>query len=202
MTTEDYVLLLREIANDISPSILPLVNEIILQEKFQQWSGSSKPHQHHYGKGGLIRHTYEVVENALVNAKLHNARFKDKKEMQVSLLEVFLSALFHDVGKMWDYAPVNEEMSEWTSTDHKRHIHHISRSGLEWQRLATKYGMSRTLTDNVLHNVLSHHGRREWGSPVAPNTRAAWIIHLADMLSARLDDVAKCDILEIHKKVE
>jgi 3'-5' exoribonuclease len=50
--------------------------------------------------------------------------------------------------------------------------------------------------NNVLHNILAHHGQRAWGSPVAPATKEAWILHLADNLSARLDDCDKHDILK------
>jgi 23S rRNA maturation-related 3'-5' exoribonuclease YhaM len=38
--------------------------------------------------------------------------------------------------------------------------------------------------DSVSHCILSHHGRKEWGSPVEPKTPEAWILHAADMLSA------------------
>ena len=36
----------------------------------------------------------------------------------------------------------------------------------------------------------AHHGIRAWGSPVSPNTQLAWLLHLSDNLSARLND---CD---------
>jgi 23S rRNA maturation-related 3'-5' exoribonuclease YhaM len=39
--------------------------------------------------------------------------------------------------------------------------------------------------DAVIHCMLSHHGRREWGSPVEPVTPEAYILHVADMLSSR-----------------
>ena len=43
-------------------NVLSVAEPLIKNPKFAQWSGSSKPFQHHYGKGGLIRHTLEVVE--------------------------------------------------------------------------------------------------------------------------------------------
>jgi 23S rRNA maturation-related 3'-5' exoribonuclease YhaM len=49
--------------------------------------------------------------------------------------------------------------------------------------------------DNIIHNILSHHGKREYGSPVSPATKEAWILHQADNLSARLDDCDKHDII-------
>jgi 3'-5' exoribonuclease len=39
--------------------------------------------------------------------------------------------------------------------------------------------------EKIIHCILSHHGRKEWGSPVEPATREAWILHASDMLSSR-----------------
>ena len=38
----------------------------------------------------------------------------------------------------------------------------------------------------VNHMLLAHHGRLEWGSPVTPQSMNAFIVHLADLLDARL----------------
>jgi 3'-5' exoribonuclease len=37
----------------------------------------------------------------------------------------------------------------------------------------------------VIHCILSHHGRKDWGSPVEPATLEALVLHQADMLSAK-----------------
>jgi len=42
--------------------------------------------------------------------------------------------------------------------------------------------------DEVLHAILAHHNLREWGSPISPATRTAWLLHLCDSISARMDD--------------
>jgi 3'-5' exoribonuclease len=44
-------------------------------------------------------------------------------------------------------------------------------------------GLDPTYRDTVAHAILAHHGRHEWGSPVAPATPEATVIHFADMLS-------------------
>ena len=38
----------------------------------------------------------------------------------------------------------------------------------------------------LLHIVLSHHGRMDWGSPVLPQTPEALLIHCCDQISASL----------------
>jgi len=42
------------------------------------------------------------------------------------------------------------------------------------------------MIDAVLHVIESHHSRPEWGSPSEPASREAWLVHFADMVSAKL----------------
>jgi 3'-5' exoribonuclease len=39
----------------------------------------------------------------------------------------------------------------------------------------------------LAHMILSHHGQKEWGSPEVPRTFAAYALHHADLVSARLN---------------
>jgi 3'-5' exoribonuclease len=41
--------------------------------------------------------------------------------------------------------------------------------------------------DHILHLILSHHGRREWGVPVEPKTKEAELLHNADHRSCFLN---------------
>ena len=169
--------------------VYDIASVVIADPRFELWSGSSKEHQHHYGMGGLIQHTYEVVELCISNYIL--------LKLDVDRTELYLSALFHDCGKMWDYEPINEEYTKWQGTEHKRTIHHISRSAIVWNQACAfhnfKYGK---YADSVTHNILSHHGQREWGSPVMPKTKAAWLLHLCDGISARMNDADKWDFVK------
>lgn len=162
-----------------------IVSPILKNPDFSICSGSSKSFQHHYGDGGLIRHTYEVVNLILAVC----AQYPTKKLNQRVLL---VSGFYHDYGKIWDYIKVD---GVWTSSKHKREIHHISRSAIEFNKIAAKIPNINIDIDAVTHNILSHHGMREWGSPVASHTPEAWILHLCDGLSARIDDAEKFDTL-------
>jgi 3'-5' exoribonuclease len=169
--------------------VYDIASVVIADPLFELWSGSSKEHQHHYGKGGLIQHTCEVVELCFANFNL--------LKLDVDPIELYLSALFHDYGKIWDYEPIDEEYTKWRGTEHKRSIHHVSRSVISWNHACAfrifKYGK---YADSVTHNILSHHGQREWGSPVMPKTKAAWLLHLCDGISARMNDADKCDFVK------
>lgn len=180
-------------------------NHVLADHRFFTWSGSGDEKYHHYGDHGLICHTYEVVRTSLNMAEFY------KKEYKIDTKELFLAALFHDAGKMHDYARRGTDFNAmpkiedgkvihpivWESTQHKRRIHHISRSAIIWHeaciedpKIYDKY------FEPVLHAILSHHGLREWGSPVAPNTRVAWLLHLCDGISARMYD---CDTRDLVK---
>jgi len=47
------------------------------------------------------------------------------------------------------------------------------------------------LKQALLHIVLSHHGEKEWGSPVKPKTLEALLVAMADRTDAYLDHAQK-----------
>jgi 3'-5' exoribonuclease len=182
-------------------NVVEVANYVLTNEKFQIWSGSSSPHTHHYGNGGLAQHTLEVCELCLLNNKYNKSLSKDVDDGRL-----FLAALFHDVGKIWDYElddsvsgkMGSEAAPEWRSNNHKKLIHHISRSVIEWNQAAIKCKLNYEHIDEVTHCILSHHGQQSWGSPVEPKTKMAWLLHLCDGISARLDDCDKRFALGKH----
>jgi 3'-5' exoribonuclease len=180
-------LILINQAKTLGDDVYKVAAELLEDQKFDIWSGSSKPEQHHYGPHGLTIHTHEVM--MLVFSTI------DTLKLNIDPIELYFSVLFHDSGKMYDYMTVDN--INFVSTPHKRTIHHISRSALIWHdasmvvpQIHDKYH------DSVLHNILAHHGRREWGSPVMPKTKAAWLLHLSDGISARMND---CDLIDFVK---
>lgn len=165
-----------------------IATHVLGNEKFPIWSGSASPDHHHYGEGGLVRHTYEVVNLCFINKDALNIKTLDDNEL-------FLAALFHDIGKLYDYDVIN---GVWQKTEHIRLIHHISRSAITWSNIFAKYStLDKKYHDSVLHAILAHHGFRAWGSPVAPKTQVAWMLHLCDGISARMDDWNKLDFTRI-----
>ena len=175
-------------------SVFKVCYPVISDSRFAIWTASSNPQTHHYGFGQLAIHTAEVVELCL--------KSNENLSAGINLQELFLAAFFHDVGKMEDYETVGHEepnpSCSWTVTEHKVLIHHITRSALIWDRCSDSVPH---LKDPVLHAILSHHGRPEWGSPVLPRTKTAFMLHLCDSISARMNDADKKPILlkkDIH----
>lgn len=124
---------------------------------------------HHNYKHGLIEHTIEVVNIAI--------KMCETTECDRDL--VIIGALLHDLGKMHLYKLVDGDRSEMT--DFGRSLDHIALScGFAEVFIDEKY-----LYENIIHIISSHHGCKEWGSIIAPNTVEAVVVHCADLLSAR-----------------
>jgi 3'-5' exoribonuclease len=174
-----------------------LAYRVLTYPGFNTWTASAHPNVHHYGKGGLIHHTREVVETCLKMGEYYGGC--DRKLL-------FIAALYHDFGKIWDYEVDNSALQlldgktntlqpMWRSTVAKRRIYHITKSVLEFTKAAEGTNLTDTEKDEIVHAILSHHGRPEWKSPVVPQTKIAWILHLCDSMSAR---VADCDLPKDH----
>lgn len=167
---------------------------------FSYWSGAGHSNQHHYGDGGLQYHTWQVINIALDNLRnLSKLDMLSESKIEDDTLReqiVYLAALYHDYGKLWDYVKVADT---WTNAEHKYKFHHISRSAIEFSKICESVKrdspsdmssfVSNIIESEVVHCILSHHGERDWGSPVRPRTLEAWIVHFADGISARTTDL-------------
>ena len=130
---------------------------------------------HHAYEGGLLAHTVEVCDIALYNA----APFR---EGQVNYDVLITAALWHDYAKIKEYELMMED--RYSITNYAKRIHHIQGSAVEFTVAAREQGVNESVVEQVQHCILAHHGRKEWGSPVEPQTLEALILHQADMLSA------------------
>lgn len=135
---------------------------------------------HHARLGGLLQHTTEVAAIARTIARASGA------DTQL----VMAGVLLHDIGKLesyrwdglFDYTPVG------------RLVGHVVLGTLMLDRRLNETPSS-PCTDVersiLLHLVLSHHGRLEFGSPVLPLTLEAEVLHWADNASAKTASVAQ-----------
>jgi 3'-5' exoribonuclease len=95
------------------------------------------------------------------------------------------------VAAYWhDYAKLNEYQCDISGgkiavTEYRKTTGHVVGSSYALMYYLIRHKMDIPDLDPIVHCMLSHHGRREWGSPVEPATREAWTLHAADMLSSR-----------------
>lgn len=185
----EYIIKLKSKSIVLGKDVESISKWVLDDPKFGVWTGSID-NKHHYGFGGLSEHTFEVVQLCFSNKETLNIDVDDK--------ELFFAALFHDVGKLYDYLPVEgSDFKEWVGAPHKRLIHHISRSALIWSHAVEENKeLKEKYHDSVLHAILSHHGCRAWGSPVSPKTKLAYLLHLCDAISARINDCDRVDLIK------
>jgi 3'-5' exoribonuclease len=140
---------------------------------------------HHACEGGLLAHTVEVCDIISgMNGAFDSFCYKPP-DMDI----LIAAALWHDVMKVEEYersetAAVSGIMWRHTDTYSKR-IGHICGGAALFQKQAWMSNVDTTVIEAVTHCILAHHGRKEWGSPVEPQTLEALILHQADMLSAQ-----------------
>jgi 3'-5' exoribonuclease len=130
---------------------------------------------HHAFLGGLLEHTLSVLGMA-ERACTHY------RELNRDL--VLAGVLLHDVGKTAELS----YRRTFGYTDAGNLLGHIALEA-EWiSRAVGKIpGFPEELRLQILHIVLSHHGRLEFGSPVLPKTPEALLVHYLDDLDGKLD---------------
>lgn len=129
-------------------------------------------HSHHHNYiGGLIHHTYEVM------------KFADSisSSIQCNRDVIITASLFHDLMKVKEYTLLGDYLPFGNK------IGHVTGSAYYFMSIADSANVSSEIKDEVVHCILAHHGRKEWGSPVEPNSVEAVIVHQADMLSSRIN---------------
>jgi 3'-5' exoribonuclease len=99
---------------------------------------------------------------------------------------VLAAALLHDIGKT---AELTFDRS-FGYSDEGNLMGHISIE-VHWiQNAISKIeGFPDETRRQLLHILLSHHGKLEFGSPVVPKTPEAILVHYLDDLDGKLDSV-------------
>lgn len=145
---------------------------------------SSQPFTHHHSIGGLVQHTAEVIQIGLQTRAVLNL------SNIVPYDQYFLAALYHDAGKVKAYEQVD---GKWGKTRDSRWFHHIHLGVKMFEEMVVKEQLNYSAGDygGIIHAIMAHHGCREWGSPVAPATPVAQLLHQSDMMSARMNDIVR-----------
>lgn len=141
---------------------------------------AAKIHHHNY-VGGLLDHTIEVLK---ITKTVHQIFPDINKDL------LYTATLLHDIGKIraYDYDNVSTNMSE-----EGKLLDHLYLSGAMVEEKLDELNISKELSTQLLHVILSHHGEvsNGWGSIVDPKTPEAVALHYADLMDARVKDMFK-----------
>ncbi|MDK2970874.1 MAG: 3-5 exoribonuclease [Candidatus Sumerlaeota bacterium] len=133
--------------------------------------------------GGLLEHTLNVMKNALQMAPQY-------EPVDYDLL--ITGGLLHDIGKIREF--------DWkraiTYSDEGRLLGHITigasmvDSAIRQMQRDPASSFPEHYRLHILHLILSHHGKLEYGSPILPKSREALLLHYADYADAYLTSFA------------
>ena len=141
-------------------------------------TASSAVSVHHVGAGGNLVHTCEVALLASkIAAGLQILGYNVNKDLCIA------GALLHDIGKVDTYeidGPAVNMSTDGTLSDHIA----LGFNRLQQSVVAQQHP---DITRLLGHIILSHHGSKEFGSPVTPKFMEAYVVNYADGLSAMMD---------------
>lgn len=121
--------------------------------------------------GGLLEHSVGVAELCDVIYQ------QNPKNINRDLL--ITGALLHDIGKIKEY--VYDTVFDRATIG--KLIGHTSLGVMIISRLVPDDVNIKKMNE-VIHLILSHHGKRDWGAPVEPLMKEAVILHHCDMLDS------------------
>lgn len=145
---------------------------------------------HHARRGGLVEHTAQMMRGALAISGVY-------PQLNADLLVTGI--LFHDCGKLWENA-LPETGFTMGYDERGELLGHIA-IGVElvnslWRKLQagdafdawkTLDPASEDVRFHLLHLILSHHGEKQFGSPIEPKTPEAQALHYIDNLDAKME---------------
>lgn len=128
---------------------------------------------HHEFASGLLFHTVSMLDLASAIQNLYNDVDRDL---------LLTGVILHDIGKTIELSgPVATKY-----TLEGKLLGHITIMVSEIRFVAEKHNIHSDIPVLLEHMILSHHGEQDFGSPVPPLTREAFILHAVDDLDAKM----------------
>lgn len=179
---------LREYFRDIDESFQDFANELFFARIEEIRQATAAIGMHHVQAGGLLQHTYEVVEYTSQLAFLCNMLQSHMQQGPYVDLAV-TGALLHDIGKIETYS-CNPNNAQFEMSLTGRLSEHLV-TGIVMLRNSYAARLHPNIATQLEHIIAAHHGKLEYGSPVVPVTLEAYLVSAADDLSAKLDSAFK-----------
>jgi 3'-5' exoribonuclease len=169
---------LSGIISDISdPHLHQLLTSIFQGELLKQFSKAPAAKQmHHAYLGGLLEHTLSVAGLAI---KLTNHYPTLDRDLLVA------SALLHDLGKIREFSFTTVPFDYTSSGRLVGHL--VMGSEMVRQQAESVADFPPERLDQLIHLILSHHGRHEFGAPCLPMTSEAILLHHIDDIDAKMN---------------
>jgi 3'-5' exoribonuclease len=143
---------------------------------------------HHSYTGGLLEHVWSMTRIAGFLAD-HYARYYSNLNPPLNKSVIMAAVVLHDIGKLreLEYHPVEAKYTKEGCL-----IGHVLLGRDMVREAAARIpGFPEETLLLLEHAILSHHGKREFGAPILPQTIEALIVSFIDDLDAKINVVAR-----------
>ena len=159
--------------NEIKSILNKIFEDKEFTEKFKKAPAAIEIH--HNWIGGLLQHTLEIIKYCELSKELFN--------LDNDLL--IAGAVLHDIGKV-EEIEVTSRIKGTKKGQLQGHIH-IGFSMAE--KIMEQLNISDDIKNKLLHIIVSHHGKLEYGSAKEPMFPEAFVIYYADELSSKIVEI-------------
>lgn len=172
---------LREVLDMVEDPDYRRLNAAFMEDEARMAAFRNAPAavaNHHAYLGGLLEHTLSMARIAATVADHYPEVRKDI---------LLTGVLFHDIGKTVEL----RFNRNFRYSDSGQLIGHLTQGVLIVRDKARELeGFPDEKLTPLMHMILSHHGEREYGSPVLPMTPESFALHFIDNLDAKLRTVS------------
>src|SRR5690625_4720190 len=157
-----------------NPNIQRIVRAFITKYNEDLFIYPAASKNHHAYVSGLAHHIVSMLKIGKQLCEIYPELNKDL---------LYAGIILHDIGKL-------HELSGVVSTSYTVEgnlLGHISIMVTEIKQIAEELKITGEEVIILQHLVLSHHGKAEWGSAKPPLVREAEILHLIDLIDAKMN---------------
>lgn len=142
------------------------------KDQLLYWSAAKSHHHNIYG--GLMYHTYRMVQLAEKMTDVYTAANKDL---------VIAGCALHDIGKIKEL--VTDEFGNADYSIDGNLFGHLYIGAELVKYFANKLKTDKEITRCLTHIIVSHHTNPEWGAISRPSTMEAWLVSQIDMTDSQ-----------------
>lgn len=173
---DNIIQIINEEITDIDYKNLCIKLYTTHKEKLLNWPAAMK--KHHAYKGGLLWHTYRMLQIALKLVEVY-------KSVNKSLL--LSGVALHDIGKISELS-FNNNAIEYTLSG-KMLSHLLIGTMMINNEIREMKEMNNEKKLLLEHMIAAHHGIPEWDTIKKPCILEAYLLHMIDMIDSNVEKI-------------
>lgn len=159
---------------DVKKILSIFINDFNFVEKFKKQPAAM--YKHHSWIGGLLEHTLNVVKIVDHVCSIHKEIDKDI---------AITGAILHDIGKIKEF----DMKTSIKTSKHGMLLGHVVLGVEEVLKRLQSVDIDEEIKMKIIHIIISHHGRFEFGAVKQPAFPEALIVFLADYMDSKISEM-------------